>query len=93
MENEYCMITTACDSNDFAKDLASLLVESKLAACIQMCPVSSTNRWKGKVMMENEYLLMIKTLTRLYPLVEKEILEIHPYETPEVLNIPVQGGD
>jgi len=43
-------------------------------------------------MMESEYLQMIKTLSRLYPLVEKTILEIHPYETPEILKFPVQRG-
>lgn len=92
MENKFCMITTACGSHDFAKELAASLVKSKLAACVQVMPVSSTYRWKGKVMAESEYLLMIKTLTRLYPLVEKAILEIHPYETPEILNIPIHGG-
>ena len=92
MENEFCMITTTCGSHDLAKELASRLVEANLAACVQMMPVSSTYRWKGKVMMESEYLLMIKTLSRLYPLVEKAILENHPYETPEILNIPVHGG-
>lgn len=92
MDNEFCMITTACGSHDFAKELASLLVEANLAACVQMMPISSTYRWKGEVMIESEYLLMIKTRSLLYPLVEKAILEIHPYETPEILNIPVHGG-
>lgn len=92
MENEFCMITTTCGCHDLAKELASRLVEANLAACVQMMPVSGTYRWKGKVMMESEYLLMIKTLSRLYHLVEKTILDNHPYETPEILVIPVDGG-
>jgi periplasmic divalent cation tolerance protein len=43
-------------------------------------------------MTEPEFLLMIKTQNRLYPLVEKVILEIHPYEIPEILKFPVHDG-
>ena len=69
-----------------------MLVSRKLAACVQVTSIDSTYRWQGKIRHEPEYLLLIKTASRLYPEVEAAILENHSYELPEILRIPIEGG-
>jgi periplasmic divalent cation tolerance protein len=59
---------------------------------VQVTPIHNTFRWKGKVETAKEYLLVIKTLTRVYPLLEKTNREQHPYEIPEILQLHVDGG-
>ena len=59
---------------------------------MQVTPIQSTYRWKGKVEEAEEYLLIMKTQTRMYTLLEKAIREQHPYELPEILRLPVDGG-
>jgi periplasmic divalent cation tolerance protein len=92
MTDEFCLVTTSMDDRDFAYQLAKNLVDLRLAACVQVTPISSTYRWKGKINVENEYLLTIKTLTRLYTPLVKIIQEQHPYELPEILRLPVDSG-
>ncbi len=92
MTDEFCVVTTAVDNRELAYRLAKRLVDLRLAACVQVTPISSIYRWKGKVNTADEYLLTIKTLTRLYTLLEKDILEHHPYELPEILRLPADSG-
>lgn len=92
MTDEFCVVTTAVDNRELAYRLAKRLVDLRLAACVQVTPIGSIYRWKGKVNTADEYLLTIKTLTRLYTPLEKDILEQHPYELPEILRLPVNSG-
>lgn len=92
MSDKFCVVTTTVDDRELAFKLARRLVDSRLAACVQVTLVSSTYRWKGEVEIADEYLLTIKTLTRLYNRLEKTIHEEHPYELPEILRLPVDGG-
>lgn len=72
--------------------LAEGLLEKRLVACIQALPIQSTYRWKGAVQREAETLLLIKTRTALYPEVETFLRAHHPYETPEIILLPVTAG-
>jgi periplasmic divalent cation tolerance protein len=54
--------------------------------------MSSTYIWKGKVHTDSEVQLILKTTDQVYPALEKRILELHPYELPEVLAVPVTVG-
>lgn len=72
--------------------LARRLVERGVAACVQMLPIESVYRWKGAVAEESETLLLVKLAAERYPEVEAEILSAHPYETPEILMLPVTAG-
>lgn len=92
MTKEFCLMTTSVDDRDLADNLASRLVESHMAACVQVIPIHSTYRWNGKVQTAMEYLLIIKTLSKMYIPLEKAIREGHPYELPEILRLPVDGG-
>ncbi|MDP2449450.1 MAG: divalent-cation tolerance protein CutA [Polaromonas sp.] len=87
-----CLVMTAMGSEDAAEMLAQQLVEAQLAACVQVMPVKSFYVWQGQSRREAEYLLLIKTRAALYAQVETFILAHHPYETPEILQLPVTAG-
>lgn len=74
-----------------ARAIAAELVERRLAACVNLLPgVESIYRWEGKVERAGEVLAVIKT-TR-YPELETALKELHPYEVPEILALPVAAG-
>lgn len=84
-------IQTTTATKDEAEKIADVLLEAKVAACVQIVgPIRSEYRWKGKVEAADEWLAFIKTRTELYARVEKAILEIHPYETPEIIAVPIE---
>lgn len=87
-----CMVMTALDSEAAAEALALQLVEARLAACVQVMPVKSFYVWQGESRRETEYLLLVKTRAALYAQVETFILAHHPYDTPEILRLPVVAG-
>lgn len=74
--------------------IAQALVQREEAACVNMVPmVRSVYRWKGKVCTEAEQLLIIKTTRATLADVTRTIKELHSYELPEILALPVEGGD
>lgn len=84
-------IQTTVATKEEGQKIADALVQAKLAACVQLVgPMDSTYRWHGKVERAEEWLCLIKTRTDLYDRVEKEILTIHSYETPEVIAVPIE---
>ncbi|MCJ7558789.1 MAG: divalent-cation tolerance protein CutA [Gammaproteobacteria bacterium] len=87
------LVYCTCPEDTTAAQIASTLVEERLAACANRIPaMSSTFRWKGKVRTNSEVQLILKTTDQVYPALEKRLLELHPYELPEVLAVPVQAG-
>ena len=73
-----------------ARQTGTLLIESQLAACVNLCPgVESIYRWQGKVETSSEVLAVFKTTTTGYPFLEKRLRELHPYEVPEIVALPV----
>ena len=76
-----------------ADDLAQRLVAEGLCACVNVVPgVRSWFRWQGKVDSAAEVLLVVKTTAAGAPRLRQRLLELHPYDVPEVLELPVQGG-
>lgn len=76
-----------------ADKLAQLLVEQRLAACVNvLAPCSSVYRWKGSIETAIEIPVLIKTASALYDRVEAVIRANHPYELPEILSVPVETG-
>ena len=89
----YIQISTTTETKKQAQKIAQYLVEQKLAACVQITgPIESTYRWKNKVETANEYLCLIKTRTTLFKKVEAAIKRLHPYETPEIIAVPIIKG-
>jgi len=75
------------------KKIARHLVETKLAACVNVSqPIESIYRWGGKIAEEREFLLIIKSTGELFPEIEAEISKIHSYDTPEIICLPVIEG-
>lgn len=76
-----------------ARRLAAGLVEARLAACVNLVPgLESHYRWQGRVESAAEVLLVIKTAVRLVPRLERWVLQEHPYDTPEILRLPLAAG-
>nr|AGS53911.1 periplasmic divalent cation tolerance protein cutA [uncultured bacterium contig00078] len=88
----YCIVLTTTAAQEEADKIAAVLLENRLAACVQISPVTSVYRWKGKVERDNELRLVIKTTDELYPKVEKLIKENHSYEVPQIVKTPITGG-
>ncbi len=73
--------------------IARALVEERLAACVNLIPnIRSIYRWRGAVEDDREWLLLIKTTAAQYKKMERRILEMHSYETPEVIELSIAGG-
>lgn len=76
-----------------AETLARSLVAEGLAACVNRVPgVRSTYRWQGRVHDDAETLLVIKTTAAAYPALERRVRELHPYEVPELIALPIVRG-
>jgi len=90
---DYRIVLTTAGSADEAERIASALVEAKLAACVNIVsPITSVYRWKGLVRKEQEWLLLIKTTAAAFENVSKKIRELHSYDLPECIQIPIEAG-
>jgi periplasmic divalent cation tolerance protein len=76
-----------------AGQIADALVSEKLAACVNIIPsIVSVYRWENAVEHSQELLLLIKTSESVWALLEARILELHPYELPEIIAVPIHTG-
>ena len=91
MEN--LLIITNCPDEEVANAIALALVEEELAACVNILPrVQSIYHWQGTVESSSEIPLLIKSTAENYPALEKRIAELHPYEVPEIIALPITHG-
>jgi len=87
------LVLCTCPDLKTAEAIAGLLVSEGLAACVSLMPgVTSVFQWKGEVEKANEVLLLIKTTAAAYQRLEQRILELHPYELPEIIAVSVDQG-
>jgi len=87
------LVLTNLPDRTAAEQLASVLVEKRVAACVNiLAPCRSVYRWEGKVQHEEEHPLIIKTSSDRYPALEAAIREAHPYELPEIIAVPIECG-
>jgi periplasmic divalent cation tolerance protein len=86
------VLTTAASADD-ARRLGRALVEERLAACATLIPAAeSIYHWEGRVETATETLLLLKTGVDQLAALEARLLELHPYETPEFLVLPIEAG-
>lgn len=79
---------------DQARQIGTVLVERQLAACVNLIPkIESIYRWEGRICREEEVLGLIKVAEAGFEALKDAILELHPYETPEVIALPVEAGN
>jgi periplasmic divalent cation tolerance protein len=87
------VVFSTCDSEEQAGRVARALVEQRLAACVNiLSPVRSIYRWKGQIEDAAEWMLIIKSRRDLMERLRAAIGEIHSYEVPELLAVPVVDG-
>jgi periplasmic divalent cation tolerance protein len=89
----YLQVVTTTALREEADRIARELVETRLAACVQIVgPIASTYRWQGKIETSAEWQCWAKTRDDLFDRVSEAIRRIHPYEVPEILALPVVAG-
>ncbi|HEY2395263.1 MAG TPA: divalent-cation tolerance protein CutA [Rudaea sp.] len=87
------IVLCGCPDEAIVERIASALVEERLAACVNRIPgITSTYRWRGKLQHERECLLLIKTTSERFDAVRERIVELHPYELPEVIAVDIALG-
>ena len=90
---EYIQVVTTTDSEEEAKRIGRSLVEKRLAACVQIAgAVASTYWWKEEIETAEEWQCWAKSRQDLYEELEQTIKEVHSYEVPEILAVPVLAG-
>jgi periplasmic divalent cation tolerance protein len=92
MRAEKVVIILSTVPESEAARIAETLVSERLVACVNSVPVQSCYRWKGEICREKEVLLVMKTRESLFARVMGRLMEIHPYEVPEILAVPLWGG-
>ncbi len=95
MENDtYIIVLSTCDSAEMATTIAENLVSRQLAACVNIVPgIESVYQWQGKIQHDAELLLIIKTRQACFEALQNAIGELHSYELPEIIAVPVQSGE
>ncbi len=88
----YCIVLTTAPNREEAEQLATALLQDKLAACIQLIPIESFYTWEGKTAHEPEIQLMIKAKQADYSAIESKIQHLHSYDVPEIIQLPIQTG-
>ncbi|MEO1866986.1 MAG: divalent-cation tolerance protein CutA [Methylococcales bacterium] len=93
MTSDFILIYCTCPNKDTAEKLATTIIENELAACANIVPnITSIYRWQGKVITDQEQLLLLKTDQAHYLEIENLILTNHPYDVPEIIATPLQHG-
>lgn len=87
------LILCTCPDETSARQIAQQLLQDKHAACINLVPhLTSLYVWEGQQEEQQEVQMLIKTCRTLFKCVEAQIIELHPYEVPEIIAIPIEEG-
>ena len=91
--SDYCLISTTTDTKENANAITQILLEKKLIACVQSSIIQSTYHWQGKLTASEEILLQMKTKSSLFEKIQTEIEQLHAYEVPEIIMVPMAGAN
>lgn len=86
------IIQNTCSSINEAKSIAKVLIEERLAACIQMQEVESFYSWNDEFQCDNEILLNIKTTKENFTKVKNKIKQLHSYDVPEIIQFDITNA-
>ena len=93
-ETDYVIVLTTLPADTDAATFAQALVEARLAACVNLLPVmDSIYRWEGKVEQEQERQVVIKTARVRVVALWERVRELHPYDVPEFIVLPIVEGN
>ncbi len=88
------LVISTADSIELAQNIAVALVEAGEAACVNVIPgIRSVYRWEGKLCNEGEFLMLIKTSDERFEAVRRRIRQLHTYQLPEIIAVPIVDGD
>jgi periplasmic divalent cation tolerance protein len=87
-----CIIQTTCKDIDEAKKIAKILIEKKLAACVQISDIESLYVWNDELCNDNEKLVSIKTKKKNFEKIQRKIKENHSYDLPEIIAIDIENA-
>src|SRR4051812_26217296 len=90
--SDYGVLLTTAPNRDEAAKIARLLIDEKLAACVQLLPVESFYVWQGATQNEAEILLLVKTRSALFEAAIARIKGAHSYQVPEIVALPFTAG-
>ena len=93
MDSQPLVVYCTCPDQTTAERIAEAVLIERLAACANIVPgLISIFRWQGQIRRDPELLLILKTREAVYSLLEGRIRELHPYEVPEIVALPIQAG-
>jgi periplasmic divalent cation tolerance protein len=93
MAMEPLLVLSNLPDREAALAVAHRLVERRLAACVNvLAPCTSVYRWQGQLETAAEVPIFIKTTADRYPALEQALRELHPYELPEIVAVPIRDG-
>ena len=88
MQESIRIVLVNAPNTEKAKEIARLVINEKLAACVNLIPeIHSIYTWKDKVEEESECMMIFKCQSTKVPQLEKRVLELHPYEVPEFISL------
>ena len=91
MRTEFCVLFCTASVEE-SEQIAKLLVEERLAACVNITTVNSYYRWQGELCEDKEALLIIKTRKSYIKKIIEKITEVHSYDVPEIIALPIVAG-
>lgn len=93
MVSQYLLVIVLVPNKTIARKLTAVALKLRLAACIQVTgPLASTYWWRGRIESNKERLCIFKTDSRHYQKLERVIKQLHPYEIPEIIALPIVNG-
>lgn len=94
MNNTYLIVYMTARDRNQARHIGAALVRERLAACVNVLgPITSIYRWKESVQQDREVAFLAKTTRARWPSLLKRVREMHTYETPCVIALPIRGGN
>lgn len=88
----YSIATTTIDTQDAADRIIARVLDEKLAACVQVFPITSHYVWQGERRCHAEVLLQMKIKTADWEALRVAISEVHPFDTPQIVRLPIEAG-
>ena len=88
MSGRFLVVLTTAPSREEAERIAQVLVEERLAACVNVVPgVRSIYRWEDEIHVEDEVLMLVKTSRASFSALEARVNDLHPYDVPEIVGL------
>lgn len=89
---KFLSVHTSFSSLSDAKEISNSIISDRLAACANILPAHSIYWWKGEIEGTDEVMVLFKTTEDKYPVLERRLRELHPYQTPMIVALPIQTG-